>query len=172
MRDRYGKTRFLTQAGLIAAVYTALCLLLQPVSFGFGGVQLRVAEALTILPVLMPAAVPGLAVGCLLSNILGGAALLDVAIGTLTTLAAALLTRRLREKPLLAAAPPVLLNAVTVGSMLKYVYGVNLPLLLCMASVGAGQLAACYGLGMPMLKALKRAPKKYFMADTIVKSNK
>lgn len=162
MRDQRNKIRCLTQAGLIAAVYTALCLLLQPISFGFGGVQLRVAEALTLLPTLMPAAIPGLAVGCLLSNILGGAALLDVAVGTLTTLAAALLTRRLREKLLLAAAPPVLLNALTVGALLKYVYGVNLPLLLCMASVGAGQLVACYGLGIPMLKALKRTSKKYF----------
>lgn len=166
-RNQY---RFLTQASLIAAIYSALCLLLQPISFGFGGVQLRVAEALTLLPVLMPAAVPGLTVGCLLSNIMGGATFLDVVFGTLTTFAAAVLTRRLRDRPLLAAAPPVLLNAVVVGALLRYAYGVGLPLILCMASVGAGQLVACYLLGLPMLKGLKRLPQKYFVTNTMVKS--
>ena len=169
MYTQRNKLRFLMQASLIAAIYTALCLLLQPISFGFGGVQLRVAEALTLLPVLMPAAVPGLTVGCLLSNIMGGATMLDVVFGTLTTFAAAVVTRRLRDKPLLAAAPPVLFNAVVVGALLRYAYGVPMHLLLCMASVGLGQLVACYALGLPMLKGLNRLPQKYFVTDTMVK---
>ena len=155
-------TRFLLRAGLIAAAYTALCLIFQPISFGFAGVQLRVSEALTLLPLLTSAAVPGLFVGCFLSNLLGGAMMIDVVVGSLTTLAAALCTRALKDRPVLAALPPVLFNAVIVGWILCCVYAVGMPLWLCMLSVGLGQLAACYGIGLPLMKMMKRIPEKYF----------
>ena len=157
--------RFLTHASLIAAIYTALCLLLQPISFGFSGIQLRVSEALTLLPILTPAAVPGLFIGCLLSNLLGGAMMIDVVVGSLTTLLAALFTRLWRARPAWAALPPVVFNALTVGAILHYVYGVGMPLWLCMGSVGLGQLAACYGIGLPMMKMLRRIPSKYFSVE-------
>ena len=162
MKSNLKNIRFLLRASLIAAVYTALCLLFQPISFGFAGVQLRVSEALTLLPMLTTAAVPGLFVGCLLSNLLGGAMMIDVVVGSLTTLAAALCTRKLRNHPLWAAVPPVLFNALTVGCIIHYVYGVNMPLWLCMLSVGLGQLAACYGIGLPLMKMMTRIPEKYF----------
>ena len=162
MKENRFSTRFLVQASLVAAIYAALTLLLQPISFGFGGVQLRVSEALTLLPVLMPASVPGLFVGCLLANLLGGATTLDVVFGSLTTLAAALLTRKWRDRPLLAAFPPVILNALVVGSLLRYAYGVAMPLWLCMLSVGLGQAAACYALGLPVMKMMRRIPERYF----------
>lgn len=162
MHNYQNRIRRLTQAGIIAAVYAALCLLLHPISFGFGGVELRVSEALTLLPVVMPSAVPGLFVGCLLANLLGGATMLDVVFGSLTTLAAAVLTRRLKDRPLLAALPPVVLNALVVGTLLRYAYGVQLPLILCMASIGLGQAAACCGLGLIVLKAMKKLPARYF----------
>ena len=157
----FRNTKALTQAALVAAIYTALCMLLHPISFGFGGVELRVSEALTLLPVLMPAAVPGLFIGCLLSNLLGGATLLDVVFGSLTTLLAALLTRKCREKPLLAAFWPVILNALVIGALLRYAYGVPMPLWLCMLSIGAGQAVACYGIGLPLMRLMKRIPEKY-----------
>ena len=163
MRNYQKRIRSLAQAGMIAAVYAALCLVLHPISFGFGGVELRVSEALCILPMIMPSAIPGLFVGCLLANILGGATLLDIVFGSLTTLAAAILTRKLRNKPLLAALPPVLLNALVIGTLLRYAYGVPMPLALCMASVGLGQLIACYGLGLLLLRAMKKLPPKYFI---------
>jgi len=163
MRNYQKRIRSLAQAGMIAAVYAALCLVLHPISFGFGGVELRVSEALCILPIIMPSAIPGLFVGCLLANILGGATLLDIVFGSLTTLAAAILTRKLRNKPLLAALPPVLLNALVIGTLLRYAYGVPMPLVLCMASVGLGQLIACYGLGLLLLRAMKKLPTKYFI---------
>ena len=162
MKKYFCNIRFLSQAGLIAAIYTALCLVLHPISFGFGGIELRVSEALTLLPVLMPSAVPGLFIGCLLANIMGGATLLDVVFGSLTTLAAALLTRKYREKPLLAAFWPVILNALVIGALLRYAYGLAMPLWLCMLSIGAGQAVACYAIGLPVMKMMNRIPEKYF----------
>lgn len=159
MKKRSSGTRFITQAGLIAAIYAVLCIVLRPISFG--EVQLRVSEALTLLPVIMPAAVPGLFIGCLLANLLGGAGLIDIVFGSLTTLAAALCTARLREKPLLAALPPVLFNALVIGCILRYAYGVALPLWLCMASVGLGQLIACYAMGLPLVRMMRRIPSRY-----------
>ena len=82
MKATRKSTRYLVQASLIAAIYTALCLILHPISFGFGGVELRVSEALTLMPALMPAAVPGLFVGCLLANLMGGASILDIVFGS------------------------------------------------------------------------------------------
>lgn len=158
----FRNTRFLVQASLIAAIYTALCMILHPISFGFAGVELRVSEALTLLPVLTPAAVPGLFIGCLLSNLLGGATMLDVVFGSLTTLVAAMLSRKWRNQPVLAAVPPVVLNAVVIGALLRYAYGVAMPLWLCMLSIGLGQLAACFALGLPMLYMLRRIPAKTF----------
>ena len=155
-------TRFLVQASLIAAIYTALCMILHPISFGFAGIELRVSEALTLLPVITPAAVPGLFIGCLLSNLLGGATMLDVVFGSMTTLVAALITRLWRKRPALAELPPVLLNAVVIGALLRYAYGVAMPLWLCMLSIGLGQLAACYGIGLPLMRMMRRIPEKYF----------
>lgn len=148
-------TRYLARAAVVAAVYAAVTLLLAPISYG--QVQLRVAEALTILPVIMPAAVPGLFIGCLLANLLGGASMLDVVFGSLATLLAALLTRRLRSRPALAALPPVLVNALVVGTVLALTIE-NMPFWLAAAGVGAGQAAACYALGLPLLWALRKLP--------------
>ncbi len=146
----------MTRVAVIAALYAALTLLLAPISYG--AVQFRVAEALTLLPILTPAAVPGLFIGCLAANLLGGATALDVVFGSLATLAAALMTRRLREKPVLAALPPVLVNALVVGAVLALAY--NLPFWLTALEVGAGQLAACFALGLPLYCALRRLPAR------------
>ena len=145
------RTVMLAQAGLIAAVYTALTMLIQPLSFG--AMQLRVSELLTVLPVYMPAAIPGLTVGCFLSNLIGLSAGAnpaggwDLLFGTAATGLAAWLTyawRRVRVKnvPLLSTLPPVVLNALIVGTELYIVYG-GMPWWLHVTWVAAGQLAAC-----------------------------
>lgn len=165
--------RFLTVAALIAAMYAALTLALPFMTFG--PVQCRIAEALTILPVLTPAAVPGLLVGCLLSNSVGlamganVAGALDILLGTLATAVAALLTRLLRKKrvrglPLLSTLPPVILNAVIVGGELTLVTVGRTPSLLVinMLLVGAGQLVACTGGGLLLFKMADRVWKKRF----------
>ena len=144
-------TQKLTRAAVIAALYTALTLLLAPISFS--ATQFRAAEALTVLPFLFPEAVWGLTVGCLLGNLLGGAHILDVIVGPLATLAAALLTARCRRKPL-AVLPPVVVNAVVVGAVIAYTSAPDAfwaafpPIML---SVGLGQAGVCFALGLPLL---------------------
>ncbi len=142
-------SRFAVQAGVIAAVYTALTLLLQPLSYGM--VQLRAAEVLTVLPVYFPAAIPGLTVGCFLSNLMGlasnPAGAWDLLCGTATTALAAVLSYALRRYrvaglPLLSTLPPVILNALVVGGELALLYG-NAPWGVFAAWVALGQLGAC-----------------------------
>ena len=151
-------TRRIAFAGMIAALYAVVTLLLRPISYG--ELQVRVSEALTLLPVLTPAAVPGLFVGCLIANVLGSATIWDMVFGSLATLAAALITRKLRHKPALAALAPVVLNGVVVGSVLAIT--LNLPLLVTMLWVALGEAIACYVLGLPLLWARKKLPQKYF----------
>ena len=166
---KHGRTlRRLAEGGLIAAMYTALTRLLAPLSFGMG--QFRVAKMLNILPVFTPAAIPGLTVGCLLSNLLGlatGANVIgawDLLLGPTATLLAAIASygvRRFRVKglPLLSTLPPVIFNAVAVGWELTFalfgfswgIYG------LIALQVAAGQLAACTVCGLLLYAALTRS---------------
>lgn len=148
------QTKFWIQAALIAAIYATLTILLGSISYG--PVQFRIAEALTILPALTPAGIPGLFVGCLVANILGPYGLIDMVLGGGATLIAAILSYQLRKRPILVPLPPVLVNAVVIGMMLYYVYAVPMSLLACMAAVGFGQLVTCYGIGYPLLKILGR----------------
>ena len=146
---------FLTQAAMIAAIYVVLTLLFRPVSFG--EIQVRISEALTILPLFTPAAVPGVFVGCLIANIIGGGILPDIIFGSLATLIGAVLTYRLREHtPLLAPLPPIAANTVIVPFVLFYGYGVNLPIPFMMLTVGIGEVLSCGVLGLLLFSALKR----------------
>ena len=149
-------TKTLTRGAIIAALYAVLTLLLQPLSYG--EVQIRFSEALTLLPILMPEAVPALAVGCLLANVLGGCMLVDIVFGTLATLLAAICTRRLRERFWLAALMPVLFNGVIVGAVVHYCYAPMIALPLCMLSVAAGEAVACLVVGPVLLRVLRRVP--------------
>lgn len=149
------KARVLVSQGMLAAVYVALTLLLQPISFG--PLQCRVAEALTVLPYLEPMCVVGLTVGCLFANLLGGAGILDIIFGTLATFLAAMLTAKMRNK-WLAPLPPIVINAVIVGAVLTLV---NVPLetffptfWIFAGQVGLGQIAACAVLGLPLLAVI------------------
>ena len=148
----------LTRAAIIAALYAALTLLLAPMSFGL--VQVRVSEALTLLPILLPEAVPALAVGCLIANVLGGCTILDIVFGTLATLLAAVCTRLLRGRLLPAMLMPVLFNGVIVGTVVHAAYTPSVPLVLCMLSVAAGEAVSCLLIGPMLLRAVKRIPSK------------
>ncbi|MCI8709118.1 MAG: QueT transporter family protein [Dorea sp.] len=146
---------FLTQAAMIAAIYVVLTLLFRPVSFG--EIQVRISEALTILPLFTPAAVPGVFAGCLIANIIGGGILPDIIFGSLATLIGAVLTYRLRERtPFLAPLPPIAANTVIVPFVLFYGYGVNLPIVFMMLTVGIGEVLSCGVLGLLLYTALKR----------------
>ena len=109
--------RSLALSGVIAALYAALALVSTAMGLGFGTVQLRLSEALCVLPILFPEAVPGLAVGCLVTNLLSPYGAADLIFGTLATLLAAVLTRRIRKRAL-APLPTILCNAVIVGALL------------------------------------------------------
>lgn len=158
MKAVSGNTRTLVRAALIAALYTVLTLLLQPLSYG--EVQIRFSEALTLLPILLPEAVPALAVGCLLANILGGCTIFDIVFGTLATLLAALCTRRLRDRFWLAALMPVLFNGVIVGAVVHYCYAPIFPLPLSMLSVAAGEAVACLVVGPLLVRVMQRIPNE------------
>ena len=150
--------RVLARGAIIAALYTVLTLLLAPLSYG--EVQIRFSEALTLLPILLPEAVPALAVGCLLSNILGGCTIFDIVFGTLATLLAALCTRKLRDRFWLAALMPVLFNGVIVGAVVHYCYAPIFPLPLSMLSVAAGEAVACLIVGPLLVRVMQRIPQE------------
>ena len=145
------KPRSLCMSAVIAALYAALTLLLAPISYG--PIQLRLSEALTLLPMLLPQAVPGLFVGCLIANLYTGM-LTDIIFGSLATLIAAIGTYLLRKKPLLAAACPVVSNGLIVGLTLSLSF--HLPLLLTMLEVAIGEIGAV-AVGMVILSGMKRA---------------
>lgn len=150
MFRRSVSTRSLCLSAIIAALYAALTLCLPALSYG--AVQCRLSEVLTLLPMVLPQAVPGLAIGCLVSNLLSPVGLWDALFGTLATLLASLFTCKLRQQPLLAAACPVVCNGLIVGGMLSVMY--QLPALLTVAEVAAGE-ALAVAIGYVLMRALK-----------------
>ena len=154
-RKGSGISSRLARTAMLAAIYAALTIGLAPISYG--PLQFRVAEAMTVLPWIYPEAVPGLFLGCLIANLVGGYGIWDVVCGSLATLAAAFLSRRMRH-PWLVPLPPVLVNALVIGAVLSYV--LELPFWLMAAEVGLGQIGACYVLGMPLLFFLLRMEKR------------
>lgn len=175
------RTTYVAQAGMIAAVYTVATLialfLLQ--GLAWGPVQFRISEALVVLAILTPAAVPGLTVGCVIANLIsigitgtGALGLLDVMFGSLATLLGALWCRRFREKPAFALLGPVLANALIVPAYLPILLqglgfytvpftDINLDGMYVLmyvfgvAAIGIGEALVVYVLGLPLLKALK-----------------
>ena len=167
---RNSKVQFIVHAAMIAAIYVVLTYFISAFNLASGAIQVRISEALTILPYFTPAAIPGLAVGCVVTNLAGlgrgvnPAGAWDLLWGPLATLLAALLTWRLRNLriarlPVLATLPPVLINAVVVGTELTLVspqatwqvWGIQ------MASVGIGQAVACIAGGLILYTALDRS---------------
>ena len=145
---------FMTQAAMIAAIYVALTYLFAPISFS--EIQVRIAEALTILPVFTPAAVPGLFIGCLIGNTVSGALLPDIVCGSLATLIGAFFTWKLRNAhPFLEPVPPIVANTLVVPFVLKYAYLVDLPIPLMMLTVCIGEILSCGVLGLIFYYALR-----------------
>ncbi|MDF2540871.1 MAG: putative rane protein [Herbinix sp.] len=149
------KTLFMAQAAMIAAIYVVLVLIFNYTSFGF--IQFRVAEALTILPYFTPAAIPGVTLGCLISNMLApGVHILDIVFGSLATLVAAILSYLLRKNKFLVPIPPIVVNALVIPWVLRFAYGEAQPIPLMMFTIGLGELAACGVLGLVLLFALSK----------------
>lgn len=161
-------TFYLTQAALIAAIYVVLVFLFRPISFSH--IQIRIAEALTVLPYFMPAAVPGVTIGCLLANIIAGADVLDIIFGTLATLLGALGSYGLRRYKFLVPIPPIVANTIIIPWVLRFAYGEALPIHFMMLTVGIGEVISCFGLGMILLYSLE-AYKRYVFSPSSFNNN-
>ena len=158
-------TRDLTLAAMVAALYAVMSYFGNIFGLTFGPIQFRFAEALTVLPFLFPATVPGLFVGCLITNLLSPYGPLDIVVGSVATLIAALWTSRVKNR-WMAPLPPVICNAVLVGFTIGWAeaggYTAALPAAWVFngLTVGLGELGACYVLGMLLLYVLPRV--RYF----------
>ena len=118
-------TLLLVQAAMIAALYVVLTFIANELGLASQAVQLRFSEALTILPYFTPAAIPGLFIGCLLSNVLTGLALPDIVFGSIATLIGAVFTRKLRRYKWLAPIPPITANTLIIPPVLLFAYGIK-----------------------------------------------
>ena len=155
------KVSFIVHAAMIAALYVVLTFLANALGLANYAIQVRFSEALTILPYFTPAAIPGLALGCLLANVLTGCALPDIVFGTLATLIGAFLTYLLRKNKWLAPIPPIAANTLIVPFVLLYAYGIR-PLWLSFLTVGAGELLSCGVLGCLLLNVLNKYKRQLF----------
>ena len=148
------KISIICQAAVIAALYVVLTYVFS--AFASGVIQVRVSEALTILPAFTPAAIPGLVIGCLLSNTLTGSVLLDIIFGSVATLIGALGSYALRRHTWLVPIPPIVSNMIIVPFVLRFAYGATDAYPFMIATVGAGEIISCYLLGMILYGALKK----------------
>ncbi|MCM1268706.1 MAG: QueT transporter family protein [Bacteroidales bacterium] len=165
----HSRVLFLAQAAVIAALYVVLTFLANAFGLANYAVQIRFSEALTILPYFTPAAIPGLFIGCFLSNILTGCALPDILFGSLATLLGALGTYALRRWKWCAPVCPILANTIIVPLILIYGYGLlieGMSLIQCLGfyclTVGAGEVISCGILGMILLTALEKYSGRLF----------
>lgn len=164
------RTRFLVTGGLIAAIYASCTYIAAALGIAYGGIQFRFSEALTLLPVFTPAAIPGLIVGCFLGNLSSPFGMVDVLLGTLATALAAgcsYATRKIKifGLPLLSLTFPVVWNALIVGAEVAFFLPEGISLLGFLISalqVGAGELVVCYGLGIPLYFLLQKHTERLF----------
>ena len=163
MRDK--RVLFMVNAAMIAAIYVVLTLIFAPISYG--EIQVRISEALTVLPYFTPAAVPGLFVGCLIANIMGGAILPDIIFGSLATLAGAVVSYLLRKNKYLVPIPPIIANVLVVPFVLRYGYGVESAIPFMMVTVGIGEIISCGIIGMILLFILDRYKGVIFRAGQV-----
>ncbi len=144
----------ITVAAMVAALYVVLTFASNAFGLASGVIQVRISEALTVLPYFTPAAIPGLVIGCLLSNWLTGCVLPDIIFGTVATLLGALGSYALRKHKFLVPIPPILSNMIIVPWVLRFAYDVPDGIPYMMATVGAGELISCGVLGLALLFAL------------------
>lgn len=155
----------MVQAAMIAAIYVVLTFVANAFGLANYAIQVRFSEALTILPFFTPAAIPGLFVGCLLSNILTGCMPLDILFGSLATLIGACGTYALRKYKWLASIPPIIANTLIVPFVLAYVYKFEGSIPYFMLTVSIGEIISCGILGMLLLFTLQKYAGKLFKAN-------
>ncbi len=155
----------LTQGAMIAALYVVLTYAANALGLANGAIQIRFSEALCILPVFTPAAIPGLFVGCILSNTLNGCVIWDIIFGSIATLIGAFGTRFLRKTKFVFTLPPVIANMVIVPFVLRYAYNSEDAFWFMVVTVAIGEIISVCGLGMILKKALSSRSKYIFKED-------
>ena len=162
------KAVFITQAAAVAALYTVLTLTAGAFGLANGAIQLRISEALTILPYFTPAAIPGLFIGCIVSNILTGCVIWDIVFGSIATLIGAIGTYYLGRKvsKWLSPVPAILANTLIIPFILSYAYGAEESIPYLMLTVGAGEVLSCGVLGLILLNAIEPIKKRIFRPET------
>lgn len=150
------RTKFLSQAAIIASLYVVLTYLANMLGLASGAIQVRFSEALTVLPVFTTAAIPGLFIGCFISNILSGCIIWDVVFGSIATLLGAVFTCILKKHRIFACVPPILSNTIIVPFVLKYAYGLPAGLGYFVLTVGIGEIVSCGILGTALLLYLQK----------------
>ncbi len=162
-------SKSLVFSAMIATLYVVLSFLSNAFGLASGAIQIRISEALTILPFFTPAAIPGLAIGCLLFNLLSGAAILDVIFGTIATLLGAIISyligkpaKKIKWMRFLLPIPTILSNAFIIPWVLKTAYGLSDAYWYLVFTVGLGELISCGVLGMILLFALLPIQQQLF----------
>ena len=153
---RKKRVTFITQAAMIAAIYVVLTLLISAFNLASGAIQVRVSEALTILPAFTPAAIPGLFLGCLISNLISGCMLWDVVFGSLATLLGAVGSYLLRKWKYAVPIPPIVANTLIIPFVLAYVYQLPEGVPYFMVTIGIGEILSCGILGILLYNILSR----------------
>lgn len=146
----------ISKAGLIASLYIVLTFITNMFGLANGAIQIRISEALTILPAIMPTAIPGVTIGCLISNIITGCTPVDIVFGTLATLIGAIGTYVLRNNKYLAVIPPIVANTIIVPVVLMYSTGTQLNFWFCAFTVCIGEIISCAILGLFLLKQIEK----------------
>lgn len=155
-KQRAVPVHYLTTAAIIAALYVVFTGLSAAFGLASGVIQVRLSEALTVLPYFTKAAVPGVTIGCLLANLLTGAPLPDIIFGTLASFLGVLGASFLRKKKYLIALPTILSNAIIIPLVLQYAYGVPDAFWYLFLTVGAGELISAGILGTLLLQVLQK----------------
>lgn len=161
------KVIFIVHAAVIAALYVVLTLIANAFGLANYAIQVRFSEALCILPLFTPAAIPGLFIGCILSNFLTGCLLWDIVFGSIATLLGALGTYYLRRFPKwLAPLPPIIANTLIVPFVLAYLYQFEGSIPYFMATVGIGEIISCGVLGLLLYRGLAKYRRVLFSAES------
>ena len=162
MNSPVNKRYYIACAALIAALYTVLTVIAAGFNLASGAIQVRFSECLTILLFFTSAAIPGLTLGCLISNLITGCALPDIIFGTLATLLGALGSYALRRNRYLCSIPPVVSNALIIPFVLTYSYHIPGGIPFFMLTVGLGELISCMVFGQILLSALLKVRGRIF----------
>jgi len=162
MKNSYNKTRItrLCLAAIIAALYVALTMLSATLGLASNPIQLRISEALCILPYFTPAAIPGVTVGCLISNIILSGNILDIVFGTLATLIGAVGARLLRKSKWLVALPTVAANTLILPFVLKYMFALSESVIFFVITIFIGEFLSAGLMGTALLLVIEKRFKK------------